>query len=134
MMDVLDGSHLLSSRQRGSGFGSKRALGRKSKAEPESDALLKRVKKDNKRLLKELEDAEANAKELKELSQENELLRIELEKLKDELVSNDDIEKVKRAIKEEKTAIAVIQLEKENTSMEILSFQKQKSRKSRKSN
>lgn len=126
-------SSLLSSRHRGSGYGSARGIRRKSKAEPESDALMKRVKKDNTRLLKELEEAEAAVKELSTLQEQNDSLMKEIQNLRVDLVPRFDVEKVMQAIQSEKTALTVIHIEKDNVHSEILSLQKTKKNKSRRS-
>lgn len=131
-LDLRSESSLLSSRLRGSGCGSSRGIGRKSK-EPDSDAILKRVKKDNARLLRELEEAEAGVKELADLKEQNERLKKEIEKMRGELVSKSDVDKVIRAIHDEKTAVAMIHLERDNVNSEILNMSKQKSSKSRRS-
>lgn len=123
-MDGLDEVNRLKGRKRNSGFGSKRGISRKSKADTESDTLLKRVKKDNVRLRRELEEAEAESRQLVQLREENEQLLKEITELRAKVVTKADLSAVIDVLKEERMAVAVTQLERDNVNTEILNLQK----------
>lgn len=117
-------------------FGSRKGMGNsrgKGKVDAESDALMRRVKKDNARLLKELEESEGRVKEAAKIADYNEKLKAEIANLRTTVVQKVDVDRVVKAIKEEKVALAVLQMEKDALELNIMNHKRSNGQKNMRS-
>lgn len=88
------------------------------------EKILARLQKDNKRLLKDLEQAEARAKEAEELMVLCDDVKEKLNLLKQKRVSNEQYRLVSKMVKDEKAATAGLECEKEGLETELTKVQK----------
>lgn len=89
-----------------------------------TETIIARVQKDNKRLLKDLEQAEAQAREAEELVVLCDDLKDKLNALKQKRISNEQYRLVTKILRDEKAATAVLECEKEGLETELKKVQK----------
>lgn len=100
------------------------STGEETRNDSVTEKILARVQKDNKRLLKDLEQAEAQAKEAEELVVLCDDLKERLNVLKQKRVSNEQYRLVTKMVKDEKAATAVLECENEGLKTELKKVQK----------
>lgn len=94
-----------------------------------TESLLSRARRDNCKLVEELEQLEAQIKEAEQLQAEQENLQDELNELRLTLVSAAQVKSVQDAIRREKACVAVLEVETDALKTELLRHEQKKKKK-----